>query len=946
MQKIDTKELLAQSNILDIIGRHVPLQKKGSEYYGVCPFHDDQKESLQVNERKQIFSCFACGRDDVAGDSIHFLQLLGRTFYEACEEINGGEIQGEISIKKNEGKKRDTAPVWSPVPGKWPKYPKGFKHFKMGVPSKVWAYKNAKGTVIGYVCRFDLADGEKQVIPLMYGTDGQKTQWRWQGLPVPRPLYNLNLITKNPDAQILVVEGEKTADAAQVHLDPKKWVVTTWIGGANGIKNANWEPLKGRKVTFWPDHDTTQKYGKTHPKAGQIKPWFEQPGNHAMLEIDKLIKLESKSIDWVDVPDELPHKWDAADRDDWTGETMLAFIADNVGEIPVISDVREVDGLPQVYMKELEDETDSKIDKSAVLVPSVLDSGTVNVSKKNPELPPIIASEYQSGNINLEDYFRFLGYDTDENTRLVYYFFSFDAKSVVKLSPSSMSKSNLMMLAPINVWEDRFGGSGRQKLNLDSAQQFLVMKSHRVGVFREKCIRGRGAWMDEDRLVIHVGEHLLVDNEIVSLKGFKSRFVYQVGEDLGIGTESPLEAVDSSKLIGLLEWLEWERGVNSFLLAGWCVIAPFCGVLDWRPHIWITGPMGSGKSWTMDNIVKKLMGRVAVVVQGKTTEAGVRGTLQSDARPVLYDESDVDGFDDRSRVQSILALARSASYRDGGVISKGTQNGNSRSYVIRSCFAFSSIGIQLNQQSDRSRFTTLGLRSFEKTKTKEDFAKFELGFNALVTDDYVRRLQARTMRLIPVIMANSKTFADAASHLIGSRRVGDQIGGMLAGAYSLKRSDIVTYEFAVEWVNGRDWDDEKGLEQTTDEYQLFSIIISETVKMESQNGFLERTIGELALYAKGSKNDSFIASTHANDRLRRLGVMIRGDQILIANNSPAIKEMIRNTPWARGHNKVLERLPGAEKISSLQFVPGLKSRSIALPFSMLLEDPKDIETSK
>ena len=59
----------------------------------------------------------------------------------------------------------------------------------------------------------------------------------------------------------------------------------------------------------------------------------------------------------------------------------------------------------------------------------------------------------------------------------------------------------------------------------------------------------------------------------------------------------------------------------------------------------------------MDNIIKRLVGEVGIVVQGKTTEAGVRGLLQSDARPVLFDESDVDSYSDKERIQSILALA-------------------------------------------------------------------------------------------------------------------------------------------------------------------------------------------------------------------------------------------------------------------------------------------------
>ena len=915
MQKIDTKSLLANSNIVEIIEKHVPLKKRGSEFYGVCPFHDDEKESLQVNESKQVFKCFAC--DGVGGDSIKFLMLLGRNFHEACEEINGGEIEKEITVSTHEKKKRIVEPVWKPAPLPWPDYPEGFKHFEFGVPSKVWAYHNAAAVVMGYVARFDITEGEKHVLPLTYATNGTKSQWRWLGLPTPRPLYNLHLITENPDAKIIVVEGEKTADAAQEFLNPAEYVVTAWIGGAMGIKNAKWAPLEGRDVILWPDHDTLQKYGNKHQKAGEIKPWHEQPGNFAMLAINELIKEISTAVKWVDVPEKFPHKWDAADQDWSKNDDILEFIKRNLVDVPAV---------PESENSET-DESDPVELKIVKMTPE---------SKKNPPLPPVDDTPKQS-NISLDDYFRFLGYDTDENSRLVYYFFSYDAKSVIKLSPSSMSKANLMMLAPINVWEDRFRGGGRQKLNIDAAQQYLMMKSHQTGVFREKYIRGRGAWLDDKKIIIHTGEHLLVGNEQHSLKGFKSKFVYQIGENLDIGTENGAKSKQAVKLIEQMNWLEWERGVNAYLLAGWCVIAPFCGVLDWRPHIWVTGPAGSGKSWVMDNIIKRLMGEVAIVVQGKTTEAGVRGMLQSDARPVLFDESDVDGYTDRERIQSVLALARSSSYRDGGVIGKGTQSGAAKSYSVRSCFAFSSIGIQLNQQSDRSRFTTLGLRSFEKTKSKEDFAKFELNWNKTFNVDFVHRLQSRTMQLLPVILKNAHTFADAAAHLIGNRRIGDQIGGMLAGAYSLTSAKVVTYETALEWCKKRDWEDEKGLEATKDENQLFATIISYVVDLESQSGFLKRTIGELVLAASGKENAAGILKETAADRLRRIGIIVREDELLIANNAPGIKEIIKNTAWARGHNKVLERIEGARKVEPRRFVPGLNSRSVAVPLSMLLE---------
>ena len=48
------------ANIVDIVSSYIPLEKKGNNYFGVCPFHDDHTPSMSVNEDMQFFNCFTC----------------------------------------------------------------------------------------------------------------------------------------------------------------------------------------------------------------------------------------------------------------------------------------------------------------------------------------------------------------------------------------------------------------------------------------------------------------------------------------------------------------------------------------------------------------------------------------------------------------------------------------------------------------------------------------------------------------------------------------------------------------------------------------------------------------------------------------------------------------------------------------------------------------------
>ena len=78
-------EIKSKVNIVDVIGREVPLKQSGSNFKGLCPFHNEKTPSFMVNEQKQIFNCFGCGEK---GDVIHFVQRFNNLeFMEACEKL-------------------------------------------------------------------------------------------------------------------------------------------------------------------------------------------------------------------------------------------------------------------------------------------------------------------------------------------------------------------------------------------------------------------------------------------------------------------------------------------------------------------------------------------------------------------------------------------------------------------------------------------------------------------------------------------------------------------------------------------------------------------------------------------------------------------------------------------------------------------------------------------
>ena len=145
--------------------------------------------------------------------------------------------------------------------------------------------------MLGYVARYDPPDSRKQIVPWTFSSDG----WGMGQWPVPRPLYRLQELEARPEDPVLVVEGEKAADAAAA-LAGSPYVAVTWPGGAQALSRANWQTLRGRKILLWPDAD--------------------QAGIEAMQRLAAVLQPLAAEVKVID-PSGQPDGWDCADSG-WT----------------------------------------------------------------------------------------------------------------------------------------------------------------------------------------------------------------------------------------------------------------------------------------------------------------------------------------------------------------------------------------------------------------------------------------------------------------------------------------------------------------------------------------------------------------------------------------------------------------------------------------------------
>src|SRR3954464_2712763 len=96
------QEVMNRVDIVDVIGQFVRLKKRGTNYIGNCPFHNEKTPSFNVNPAKGIFKCFGCGK---GGDVVSFVEEYEKfSFVEAIRwlahyyqiELNETEAPAEF----------------------------------------------------------------------------------------------------------------------------------------------------------------------------------------------------------------------------------------------------------------------------------------------------------------------------------------------------------------------------------------------------------------------------------------------------------------------------------------------------------------------------------------------------------------------------------------------------------------------------------------------------------------------------------------------------------------------------------------------------------------------------------------------------------------------------------------------------------------------------------
>jgi putative DNA primase/helicase len=872
----------ARACLESLVREWLPQGHKEGNEYKVGSLAGEPGRSLSINLRTGVWTDFASG--DVGSDPVSLLAAIrgagqAEAARELAERLGTGIASAGVSAPAKD-KPAEWVPI-VPVPENAPE--PTFQHYKFGAPTARWAYRTAEGGLIGYIVRFELADGGKDVVPRSYcqGPDG-KREWRWLSFAKPRPLYGLDLLAQNPDAGVMIVEGEKAANAARQIV---AGVVVTWPGGGKAVKVADWTPLTGRKVLIWPDRD--------------------EPGRSAAQAIHKALDGIAAKARILTPPEGPDDGWDAADAlaEGWTSARVIQWVRGTQQPAPApVPEPPPGHECPEDYAPPWEG-------------PAPADQPSFRDDRVEG-LP-----------------FRLLGIEGDQ-----FFYMPDKGQQIVSLTASGHTKLNLMRLASLQAWESRF--ADRSGANWEAAANALIQRSQALPKFDPRRVRGRGCWIDGDDVVFHAGDRLIVNGNEQDIPRFDSsvRAIYEGALEIAVDSGTIATNAEAARVIELCEMLSWERPLYGKLLAGWLSIAPVCGALAWRPHLWVTGPSGSGKSWTVANVIQPLVGRTALHVQGNTSEAGIRGQLGSDALPVIFDEAESEDRASQLRFDKVLELARQASTETGAGILKGTATGGAVTYLIRSCFLFASIGVAAVKKADTSRVTVLPLRKNTGPFAQQDFDAIRKVWSETVgRDDYCARIRSRSLRYAKIIRANAEMFSAVAVEFTGDKRSADQIGTLLAGAYSLTSPREIGRDQARDWMSKQDWTGFRSEEVDNDENQCLAHLFGAHIRFELRGHATTMSVSEIITAIKEIPGTSPLEhEVEKRDELKRVllrhGLKMGGGRMHVANRHQALERVFSDTPWAGAKwRQQVERVAGAERHDVTNFGAHVRQRAVSIP---------------
>jgi hypothetical protein len=457
----------------------------------------------------------------------------------------------------------------------------------------------------------------------------------------------------------------------------------------------------------------------------------------------------------------------------------------------------------------------------------------------------------------------------------------------------------------------------------------LMAACTEAGPVDRREMRLDGVWLGPEpgTLAVHCGDTIMAAGEAHAPGWQHGPAVYLAAAARprpGPVEASPEEVAQLWSDLNLWRFAAAQADAGPALLLGMIANGILAAALPWRPHMLLRGPFGAGKSALMQLVAAATGGGLPTT---DTSEAALRQGYDSRAVLIPVDEAEANG----GHIARILDLMRGASGRQGAVTSRGSSEGEARTFRVNGCFLLAAITPVVLAPADASRITRLQLLRPEAASDNEVEAAIRRA-GALYP-----ALLSRLANRFGIYLANRAAVRAAAVAAKATSRAADQLAALLAGWQVLMHDEPLDEASAAHLLDG--FRDFYSTEEETAEDDTPQLVLQHLLASRVPIGDHKIITVSGALSAAWLDRDAELAPGDWTKNLGALRLRLTSDPpgLWVGNGSPALEAVFKSTRWeGRVWEAPLRDLPGArESPSSMRFTHGGQARAAWLPLNLL-----------
>lgn len=520
------------------------------------------------------------------------------------------------------------------------------------------------------------------------------------------------------------------------------------------------------------------------------------------------------------------------------------------------------------------------------------------------KIPPIINTTHRLEGGGFSEPFRILGLCEGE----AHFIDEWGFYQHYKLE--ALSKGKLNNLANLNYWRCEYP-AGRNGCAWDDAIDYVVCAS-KIKEFDTKRLKGRGAWRTGDKICYNDGCKLWGEPD--------ENYIYLKMEHYNIGLDrEPIDKKTLCRLRDIMFDLSFETKTDAVRTMGWTVLAPFCGALEYRPTLLMTGESGHGKSKVQELIIGKITDFIHADMR-TTSEAGIRRRIGRDSKAVFFDEGGKENDKMKLNFDSILAFIRSNYSENSPDGFKANLNSDGYvTYKMSSMFGLATTDPTIENVQDENRILRV---HFVKPKhTAEQWQKIEDELNEMLTPEICMQIRSHAWKNLKQVMCLAKKITQLARQKTNRDYRSSYADMLLASAYMViwcSTPEPTTEQ--IEDMLDKYYQYQPIEENRSEAEEYVDRIMGEIIEVIYENSREKITIQECCqrIYDRTYKNEDGqleeISSKKAGEYARHIAMygikVIPGGGVHIANNNHMIQKI---TGLGAGYGKLFARHRGYQK---------------------------------